>query len=105
MEGSASTASTKPYVQFVIPGATKTALEIFYEARLAYDRQTWDEKLLQHSWLLELGVMLSEPAIRFEGMAGECLWGCACWVVVPYSAIRGEDLEEMRLKLEEVVKA
>jgi hypothetical protein len=104
MEGSL-TASTEPYVQFVIPGATKTALDIFYEARLAYDQQTWDEKLLQHSWLLELGVMLSEPAIRFEGMAGECLWGCACWVVVPYSAIRGEDLEGLRMKLEEVVKA
>lgn len=105
MEGSSPAGSTEPYVQFVIPGATKTALDIFYEARLAYDLQTWDEKLLQHSWLLELGVMLSEPAIRFEGMAGECLWGCACWVVVPYSAIRGEDLEEVRLKLEEVVKA
>jgi Tubulin like len=100
MEGSSLASSREPYVQFVIPGATKTALDIFYEARLAYDQQTWDEKLLQHSWLLELGVMLSEPAIRFEGMAGECLWGCACWVVVPYSAIRGEDLEEMRLKLE-----
>ena len=23
-------------------------------------------------------------------MAGECLWGCACWVVVPYDEIRGE---------------
>ncbi|MGF1603908.1 MAG: hypothetical protein ACFCU8_18195 [Thermosynechococcaceae cyanobacterium] len=96
---------SETYVQFVIPGATKTNLDIFYEARLAYDQQTWDEKLLQHSWLLELGVMLSEPAIRFEGMAGECLWGCACWVVVPYSAIRGEDLEGLRQKLEEVVKS
>jgi Tubulin like len=96
--------ATEPYVQFVIPGATKTALDIFHEARLAYDQQTWDEKLLQHSWLLELGVMLSEPAIRFEGMAGECLWGCACWIVVPYSAIRGEDLEEVRQKLETVVQ-
>jgi hypothetical protein len=33
--------------------------------------------------------MLCEPAIRFDGMAGECLWGCACWVVVPYDEIRG----------------
>lgn len=97
--------SGETFVQFVIPGARKTNLDLFYEARLLYDEQTWDEKLLQHSWLLELGVMLSEPAIRFEGMAGECLWGCACWVVVPYSAIRGEDLEGMRQKLEEVVKA
>lgn len=96
---------SETYVQFVIPGAKKTNLDIFYESRLAYDQQTWDEKLLQHSWLLELGVMLSEPAIRFEGMAGECLWGCACWVVVPYSDIRGEDLEGLRQKLEEVVKS
>lgn len=100
-----SASGSETYVQFVVPGARKTNLELFYQARLAYDEQTWDEKLLQHSWLLELGVMLSEPAIRFEGMAGECLWGCACWVVVPYSAIRGEDIEGLRQKLEEVVKA
>ena len=36
--------------------------------------------------------MLSEPAIRFEGMAGECIWGCACWVVVPYDQLRGDKL-------------
>ena len=36
--------------------------------------------------------MLSEPAIRFEGMAGECIWGCACWVVVPYDQLRGDVL-------------
>jgi hypothetical protein len=23
-------------------------------------------------------------------MAGECIWGCACWVVVPHDAIRGD---------------
>ncbi|NJR66041.1 MAG: hypothetical protein HC772_13125 [Leptolyngbyaceae cyanobacterium CRU_2_3] len=95
----------KTYVQFVIPGARKTNLDLFFAARRIYDEQTWDVKLLQHSWLLELGVMLSEPAIRFEGMAGECLWGCACWIVVPYTAIRGEDLEDLRQKLEQVVKA
>ncbi len=99
-----SPSSGETYVQFILPGASKLNLDLFIDARLAYDEQTWDEKLLQHSWLLELGVMLSEPAIRFEGMAGECLWGCACWVVVPYSAIRGEDLEGLREKLEQVVK-
>jgi hypothetical protein len=35
---------------------------------------------------------VSEPAIRFEGMAGECIWGCACWVVVPYEQLRGDVL-------------
>ncbi len=48
--------------------------------------------------MLDLGVMMSEPAIRFEGMAGECLWGCACWVVVPYEEMRGEKLPPVNRK-------
>jgi hypothetical protein len=63
---------------------------VFWEAREKYDQMSWDEKLMAHSWLLDLGTMLSEPSTRFEGMAGECIWGCACWVVVPYEAIRGD---------------
>lgn len=100
-----STSDGETYIQCVIPGGKKTDLNLFFTARDRYDKQLWDEKLLQHSWLLELGVMLSEPAIRFEGMAGECLWGCACWVVVPYAAIRGEDLEGIRDKLEQIITA
>jgi len=74
----------------IIPGVARTDLNVFWEARDAYDRMSWDEKLLAHSWLLDLGTMLSEPSTRFEGMAGECIWGCACWVVVPYEALRGD---------------
>jgi hypothetical protein len=75
--------------QFVLPCISKTDLRLFFESRDAYDTKEWDERLIDHSWLLDLGVMLCEPAIRFDGMAGECLWGCACWVVVPYEGIRG----------------
>ncbi len=78
------------YCNIVIPGVARTDLNAFWEAREKYDQMEWDEKLLAHAWLLDLGTMLSEPSIRFEGMAGECIWGCACWVVVPYDAIRGE---------------
>lgn len=78
-------------LRFILPGASKNDLEIFFQSRDAYDQLEWDDKLLVHAWLLELGVLLSEPAIRFQGMAGECLWGCACWVVVPYDAIRGDE--------------
>jgi len=79
------------YVNVIIPGVAKTDFKAFYEARTAYDAiEDWDQKLLMHSWLLDLGVMLSEQSIRFEGMAGECIWGCACWVVVPHEAIRGD---------------
>ena len=99
-----SKSNPDPSIQFILPGASKTDLAIFYQGRDLYDAMQWDEKLLIHSWLLELGVMLSEPAIRFDNMAGECLWGCACWVVVPYEAIRGEEAVSMKEKLEQVVK-
>ncbi len=77
-------------VHYIIPRASKLDLEAFVPAREAYDKLSWDEKLMIHAWLLDLGVMLCEPSIRFDGMGGECIWGCACWVVVPHAAIRGE---------------
>ncbi len=81
------------YGLVVIPGVAKTDFTAFFAAREAYDKiESWEEKLLMHSWLLDLGVMLSEQSIRFDGMAGECIWGCACWVVVPHAAIRGDNV-------------
>lgn len=79
-----------PVVTVVVPRASKLDLAAFVPARDKYDTLDWDQKLLIHSWLLDLGVMLCEPSIRFDGMGGECIWGCACWVVVPHAAIRGE---------------
>ncbi|MEM8809025.1 MAG: hypothetical protein AAGF01_23645, partial [Cyanobacteria bacterium P01_G01_bin.38] len=99
-----SGAGSNPVVRFILPGPSKNDLEIFFQSREAYDQLQWDEKLLVHSWLLELGVLLSEPAIRFQGMAGECLWGCACWVVVPYDAIRGDEpAGGLKAQIEQVV--
>ena len=80
------------YADIILPGMAKTDLDVFWKSREAYDTHDWEGKLLLHSWLLDLGVMMSEPAIRFNGMAGECLWGCACWVVVPYDQMRGDTL-------------
>ena len=86
------------YANVVIPGVAKTDFTAFYEARDAYDQiEDWDAKLLMHSWLLDLGVMLSEQSIRFDGMAGECIWGCACWVVVPHDAIRGDAVASLNI--------
>jgi hypothetical protein len=82
---------TGDQVSVVIPRASKLDLAAFVPARDYYDTLEWDDKLLIHSWLLDLGVMLCEPSIRFDGMGGECIWGCACWVVVPHAAIRGEE--------------
>ncbi|MPZ67398.1 MAG: hypothetical protein GEU83_18485 [Pseudonocardiaceae bacterium] len=82
----------QPMVSFVLPRASKLDLEAFVPARDRYDTLDWDDKLVKHSWLLDLGVLLCEPSIRFDGMGGECIWGCACWVVVPHAAIRGEQI-------------
>ncbi len=78
-------------VQFILPCIDKTDLDFFFSSRSIYDGRNWEEKVSDHSWLLDVGVLLCEPAIRFEGMAGECLWGCACWVVVPYEQLRGPE--------------
>ena len=80
------------YADIILPGVAKTDFDVFWKSRDEYDKLDWEGKLAQHSWLLDLGVMMSEPAIRFKGMAGECLWGCACWVVVPYDQMRGDTL-------------
>ena len=80
------------YADILLPGVAKTDFDMFWASRDEYDKLDWEGKLLRHSWLLDLGVLMSEPAIRFKGMAGECLWGCACWVVVPYDQMRGDTL-------------
>jgi hypothetical protein len=87
------------YADIILPGMAKTDLDIFWKSRDEYDKLDWEEKLMEHSWLLDLGVLLSEPAIRFDGMAGECLWGCACWVVVPYDQMRGDALPPANRKV------
>ena len=80
------------YANIILPGVAKTDLDAFWESQKNYDKLTWEDKLNEHAWLVDIGPMLSEPAIRFEGMAGECIWGCACWVVVPYDQLRGDKL-------------
>ncbi|AZI65917.1 tubulin-like doman-containing protein (plasmid) [Rhodococcus qingshengii] len=79
-----------------IPRLSKLDMSWFVPAREAYDALDWESKLMRHAWLLDLGVLLCEPSTRFEGVGGECLLGCACWVVVPHLAIRGE-VEQLEL--------
>ncbi|BBU30365.1 hypothetical protein BTHE68_40990 [Burkholderia sp. THE68] len=80
------------YSVIILPGMAKTDLNAFWSSRDAYDKLSWEEKLNEHSWLIDIGPMISEPAIRFQGLAGECIWGCACWIVVPYDELRGDKL-------------
>lgn len=81
----------EPSISAFIPRISKLGLSLFVPAREGYDSMDWESKLMRHAWLLDLGVLLCEPSTRFEGVGGECLLGCACWVVVPHAAIRGEE--------------
>lgn len=76
-----------------VPRLSKIDLTMFGSGREAYDQLSERDKVLDHSFLMELGVMLNEPSVRFEGVAGECIWGCACWVGVPMARVQGENLE------------
>ena len=87
------------YANIILAGVAKTDLVAFWDSQKVYDTLSWEDKLNEHAWLIDIGPMLSEPAIRFEGMAGECIWGCACWVVVPYDQLRGDVLPPANRKI------
>ncbi|PLS83888.1 MAG: hypothetical protein CYG60_20845 [Actinobacteria bacterium] len=61
------------YTNIIIPGVAKTDLTAFWDARDEYDKLEGDEKLLVHSWLLDLGVQLSEPSelVSHDTIRGE----------------------------------
>ena len=79
-------------VQFILPSISKTDLAFFYAARDAYDGEAPEQRLLDHSLLLEQGVLLSEPSTRLEGMAGASLGAGGGWIAVPLSDVRGGEL-------------
>ncbi len=76
-------------IEVLLPQLSKVDLSLYSEAKAKYNEKDDTEKLLMHSILLDLGVMVSEPSIRFEGQAGECIWGCACWIAVPHELVGG----------------
>ncbi len=76
-------------VQFVLPCMSKLDLSLFFAARRAYGDATMGERLLDHSLLLDQGVLLCEPSTRLQGMAGASLDGGTGWVAVPFGDLQG----------------
>lgn len=89
---SESSSETTEILSYV-PRLSKIELTVFNRGQQAYEELSERDKVLDHSFLMELGVMLNEPSVRFEGVAGECIWGCACWVGVPMERVRGTNLD------------
>jgi hypothetical protein len=74
-------------VQFILPSISKSDLSLFHEARTAYDSEDQAVKILDHSLLLDQGILLSEPSTRVQ--AGASLRGSDSWIAVPLSDLRG----------------
>lgn len=79
------------YTLMLIPGVALRDFKCFYEARAKYDAlEEWEDRFKLHSFLVDMGPMICEPSIRTKGMAGECIWGCACFIAYPYDKLRGD---------------
>lgn len=89
------------YAQILFSGVAKTDLGLYAESREKYDALSDEEKVLQHSLLLENGVVLSEPS-DVEGKAGKGLWDSGARIDVPYEDVRGTG--EVRPDLNTIMK-
>lgn len=67
------------YVNVIVPGVAKTDLTAYADSKKLYDSVPQSERLQLSSWLLELGVILSEPSDLFEGTMGRALPGSPGW--------------------------
>ncbi|MEU3476440.1 MULTISPECIES: hypothetical protein [Nocardiaceae] len=67
------------YTNIIIPGVAKADLTAFAEAKKLYDAVPTAERIELSSWLLELGIVLSEPSDQFEGVMGQALPGSPGW--------------------------
>jgi hypothetical protein len=76
-------------IQFILPCISKLDLGLFYKSRAAYEVTSSSERLLDHSLLLDQGVVLCEPSTRMAGMAGQSLPGGNGWIAVPMIDLQG----------------
>jgi Tubulin like len=80
----------KASAQFVLPSIRKTEISWFRSSLDIYRREDQEEKLLDHSLLLDQGILLSEPSDRILGMAGASICGAASWVAIPMNTLLDE---------------
>lgn len=76
-------------IKFILPSISKTDLALFYGARSRYESEEMSERILDHSLLLDQGLVLSERSTRLGGMAGATFGKAAAWIAVSYDDLRG----------------
>lgn len=74
-------------IQFILPSISKADLAAFYDARSAFHSEESPERILDHSLLLDQGVVLSDRSTRLQGMAGASIGESDAWVAIPYSEL------------------
>lgn len=77
-------------VQYLLPRLALKDLSVFDGARDAYDAADLKHRHAEHALLLDQGILLCEPSLTFEGMAGASLGGGSQWIAVPRDQLRGE---------------
>jgi hypothetical protein len=75
-------------VQFLLPRIGLTDLLIFDQCRTAYDNETPEQQHLNHSLLLDQGIILSRPSNIIQGMAGQSIGDGHRWIAVPMHHLR-----------------
>ena len=91
-----SMAAGKPPCSSFCPGSPRQTSSLFHQALAAYDADDENHRLLNHSLLLDQGIMLCEPSTQLEGMAGASLGGGNSWIAVPLSDIRDNGCKRER---------
>ncbi len=76
------------YANVVLLGVAKTDLEAFWDSQKTFETLTAEEKFKEHSWLIEVGPMLSDPSARFDGLPNQC----KAKPVVTYADVHGDKL-------------
>lgn len=78
------------YTNVIVTGVARTDLEAFYASRELYDALPLQERLAEHSLLLEVGIALSERNEEFGDFAGMALGEGGTPAMISYADIRGE---------------
>lgn len=75
-------------VQYLLPRVGLSDLQIFDQCRTAYDNEAPEQQHLNHSLLLDQGIILSRPSNVIEGMAGQSIGDGRRWIAVPMHHLR-----------------
>ncbi len=82
-------------VQFLLPRMARCDLSISKAALTAYEKTSAQKRHVNHSLLLEHGLVLCEPSTHVDGMAGASIGTGKQWIAVPLHSLNDAIAEEV----------